>query len=134
MKQTRNTVQRKLVLEAVQASCDHPSADDVYERVRAADPHISRGTVYRNLNLLAAQEVILRLPMPVGPDHFDARTDRHYHFCCRACGRVMDTTLPYREDLNCADAGIPGAVTEWHRLVLVGLCPDCAARAARKPS
>ena len=49
----RNTRQRQLVLEAVQELCDHPTADEIYLRVREQDDHISRGTVYRNLHLLA---------------------------------------------------------------------------------
>lgn len=53
MTQQRNTKQRKLILEVVQAHQDHPSADQIYAEVRKLDPKISRGTVYRNLNLLA---------------------------------------------------------------------------------
>ena len=50
---TRQTVQRSLVLEAVRASNDHPTAIDVFETVRGKHPSISRATVYRNLNVLA---------------------------------------------------------------------------------
>ena len=49
--QYRNTRQRKIVLEAVQEHHDHPSADQIYLEIRAKDPRISRGTVYRNLNI-----------------------------------------------------------------------------------
>ena len=52
MKQQRNTRQRQLVLDAVRARCDHPSADQIYLDVRAVDDRISRGTVYRNLKVL----------------------------------------------------------------------------------
>ena len=48
----RNTRQRQLVLDAVRARCDHPTAEDIYQDVRAIDGKVSRGTVYRNLNLL----------------------------------------------------------------------------------
>ena len=44
--------QRELILETVQRSDDHPTADTIYTRVRAQDPKVSLGTVYRNLNLL----------------------------------------------------------------------------------
>lgn len=50
--QRRNTKQRKLVLDAVRQSYNHPTADEIYNVVRAQDDKISRGTVYRNLNLL----------------------------------------------------------------------------------
>lgn len=51
--QRRNTKQRKLVLDAVRQSYNHPTADEIYDAVREQDDKISRGTVYRNLNLLA---------------------------------------------------------------------------------
>ena len=49
----RNTIQRALTLEAVQKLQSHPTADEVYAAVSAEHPHISRGTVYRNLNQLS---------------------------------------------------------------------------------
>ena len=125
MIQTRNTPQRKLVLEIIQERKTHPTADEVYEIAREREPKISRGTVYRNLNLLAEQGEIRKLPMPTGPDHFDSMAERHYHFQCRCCGRVFDAELPYKDELNETVAALPGFKTEWHRLILVGLCPDC---------
>lgn len=53
--QYRNTRQRKIVLEAVQEHHDHPSADQIYLEIRAKDPRISRGTVYRNLILKSSK-------------------------------------------------------------------------------
>ena len=50
---TRNTIQRALVLEAVQSLHNHPTSADVYEVVRERHPNISRATVYRNLGVLA---------------------------------------------------------------------------------
>ena len=35
MKTRRNSKQRQLVLEAVKARCDHPTADQIYLDVRA---------------------------------------------------------------------------------------------------
>lgn len=53
--QTRNTVQRQIVLQAVLRMHDHPTADTVYAAVAADHPSISKATVYRNLNQLASQ-------------------------------------------------------------------------------
>ena len=57
--QTRNTVQRQIVLQAVRSLHDHPTADSVYAVVAAEHPSISKATVYRNLNQLALQGEIL---------------------------------------------------------------------------
>ena len=61
MAQLRNTQQKKLISELMQDNISHPTADDIYLRARTIDAHISRGTVYRNLNLLAAQGSIRRI-------------------------------------------------------------------------
>ena len=62
--QRRNTKQRKLVLDAVRQSYNHPTADEIYNAVRAQDDKNSRGTVYRNLNLLADAGEILSIKTP----------------------------------------------------------------------
>lgn len=124
-KNIRNTHQRRLVYEIIQANLNHPTADEVYEIAREQDPSISKGTVYRNLNFLSDRGEIKKLPMPFGPDHYDFNLNNHYHFICRKCYKVVDANIGYLEELNNASAQLPGYETEWHRLILVGLCPEC---------
>jgi Fe2+ or Zn2+ uptake regulation protein len=124
-KSLRNTQQRRLVLDIVRDNLNHPTADEVYEYARKSDTTISKGTVYRNLNVLSGLREIKKLPMPLGPDHYDFNMSNHYHFICRRCGKVVDTEFPYLNDLNGVSNYLPGYEIEWHRLVLVGTCPEC---------
>ncbi len=121
----RHSHKRQLVYEVVQQSTDHPIADVIYERARERDASISKGTVYRNLNLLTELGEIRKLMMPLGPDHYDFNLDSHYHFICRSCNKVVDAKIPYDEKFSGVEVGLPGFKTEWHRLILVGLCADC---------
>lgn len=91
--QRRNTRQRKLVLDAVRQSYNHPTADEIYNVVRAQDDKISRGTVYRNLNLLADAGEILSIKTP-GGSRFDRTIEPHAHIICTSCSRVIDVPLP----------------------------------------
>ena len=50
--QTRNTIQRQIVLQAVNQMHNHPTADAIYAVIAAQHPTISKATVYRNLNQL----------------------------------------------------------------------------------
>ncbi|MEG0570201.1 MAG: transcriptional repressor [Oscillospiraceae bacterium] len=125
MKQTRNTPQRELIRGLLKGNFTHPTADEIYELARKESTTISRGTVYRNLNFLTNMGEIAKLSMPVGPDHYDCETQNHYHFLCSNCNRVLDTQIPYYDQLNLQTAHVPGCKTQWHRLILVGLCPDC---------
>ena len=124
MKGQRSTKQRKRVLEAVRSRRDHPSADQIYLSVRAEDPRISRGTVYRNLNLLVEQNELRHVKMP-DADRFDWRAEPHYHLLCTKCGKVCDVAVPYRAELDAVLAEQTGYRIAGHRTVFEGLCPDC---------
>lgn len=97
--QRRNTKQRKLVLDAVRQSYNHPTADEIYNVVRAQDDKISRGTVYRNLNLLADAGEILSIKTP-GGSRFDRTVEPHAHIICTSCSRVIDVPLPFDAQLD----------------------------------
>ncbi|MDD3347872.1 Fur family transcriptional regulator [Oscillibacter sp.] len=124
MKVQRNTRQRQLVLDAVRARRDHPTADQIYLDVRALDEKISRGTVYRNLNVLTALGEVLQVKVPTA-DRFDLRLELHYHLLCTGCGTVCDVALPYHSELDRELAETTGYEIERHRTVFEGLCPDC---------
>jgi Fe2+ or Zn2+ uptake regulation protein len=86
---TRNTNQRLKILEYLRSVHTHPTADIIYEEVRKELPAISKGTVYRNLQLLTEQDRIIRLEINK-EYHFDADCRCHQHFVCRDCGIIMD--------------------------------------------
>ena len=117
--------QRELILETVQRSDDHPTADTIYTRVRAQDPKVSLGTVYRNLNLLADIGEALRIPTPDGGDRFDARTNPHYHFYCKCCKRMIDMDFDHMDKINqLASESFDGQI-ESHTMLFYGICGDC---------
>lgn len=82
--------QRELILDVVRHSDDHPTADTIYARVRAQDPKVSLGTVYRNLNLLCENGRLLKVPIPGASDRFDHTLVDHAHAYCTQCGSVTD--------------------------------------------
>ena len=51
----RNTIQRDLVLEAVNTLKGHVTAEEVYSFIKKEHPNIGKGTVYRNLGILAEE-------------------------------------------------------------------------------
>lgn len=127
MKQQRHTKQRQRVLEAVLSRRDHPSADQIYLDVRQTDEHISRGTVYRNLNLLAEQGEVCQVKVP-GADRYDLRAEIHPHLLCTACGTVRDAPLIYKAALDRQVAAETGYQAVRHQIVFEGLCPACQRR------
>lgn len=121
--------QRNVVLSAVCNSLDHPTADEVYIQVKAENPKISLGTVYRNLNLLSENGTIKRISVPGGSDRFDGTLIPHYHMYCTECGRVCD----YPDDdvlvglKNKIETAI-GFRAENLELLGRGLCKECICK------
>lgn len=85
----KHSRQRDCIKEFLMGRYDHPTADMVYAHVREEFPHISLGTVYRNLSLLAEIGEIQKITCD-GPDRFDGNPEPHYHFTCTHCGAVED--------------------------------------------
>ena len=86
----RMTKQRQAVLDELNAVMDHPTADELFVRLRKKLPRISLATVYRNLELLSEQGLIRTLEMPGMPRRYDGDTYPHYHLRCVSCNRVFD--------------------------------------------
>lgn len=126
---TRNTIQRALVLEAVQSLHDHPTSADVYETVRGKYPNISRATVYRNLGVLASRGEVLRVEVPNGADRYDFRSRPHYHAKCRVCGGVFDIDMPYQDNIVSQVSDAHGFTIENHEIIFDGICAHCAQAA-----
>ncbi|MBS5451784.1 MAG: transcriptional repressor [Coriobacteriia bacterium] len=124
--QRRNTRQRQLVLDAVRTHNDHPTADEIYVDLRADDPRISRGTVYRNLRLLSESGEIRTFKVP-GGDRFDWRVDDHAHVVCLGCGCVCDAPIDYQTELDEHVERQTGFSIDSHHTLFEGLCPNCRA-------
>lgn len=87
---------------------------------------MSPATVYRNVQQLAAAEVISRLERASDVIRYDANPVAHHHFICTACGQVEDVYLEavtYRIDRQRSGRG-PSGVTSCE-VQLRGLCPRC---------
>ena len=123
----RNTKQKTLVLETVREHTDHPTAEDIYLDVRARDPHVSKGTVYRNLKELSRTGEVNHIKVP-GADRYDLRTDFHYHIMCVHCLRVTDVPVGYESALDCEAGKATGYSVYRHRTVFEGVCPECLER------
>lgn len=124
-KSSRSTKQRQVILEETRRTFSHPTADEVYKMVRSRLPRISLGTVYRNLEGLAAQGLIQKVEGGGTQRRFDGNPVPHYHIRCMGCGKVEDIpgeTDPKLDNMvkTLSDYEIWG-----HRLEFIGMCPQC---------
>jgi Fur family ferric uptake transcriptional regulator len=121
----RMTKQRQVILDALKSMPLHPTADEIYDRVRKKLPRISLGTVYRNLETMVAQGIIQRLTMGGGQRRFDHDPRVHHHVRCRACGALADVSISPAASLRDMVEDTNGYEIGEVRLELLGLCPRC---------
>lgn len=133
-RQLRMTRQRRLILEELRRVNDHPSADQIYERVRRHLPRISLGTVYRNLEVLSELGEIQTLELGCSLKRFDGTPHDHYHIRCLHCDRLEDAPVAVVDGMETDLAEKTGFQVFGHKLEFIGICPDCSrSRTAPTP-
>ena len=120
----RNTVQKSTVESVVLSSCDHPTAETIFERVREILPTVSLGTVYRVLGDLVDSGRVRRIAVPGAPDRFDKTTCTHAHFHCSKCGSVMDIATTFGKEMLDALSTNGNLIVEAE-VVFKGICSNC---------
>lgn len=84
------SAQRLAVAGYVLTTEEHPSADQVLERVQARFPMLSRATVYNTLNLFVDKGILRQLVLAEGRVVFDPRLEPHHHFIDDDSGAIED--------------------------------------------
>ena len=84
----RYSKQRELVLRTVEQLCDHPTAEEIFDKAAPECPGLSLGTGFRNLNSLVEAGMVRRVSIPGRADRFDHTLCWHSHLYCTACGGV----------------------------------------------
>jgi len=117
-----------IILEELKKHNDHPSADEIYERVRKRLPRISLGTVYRNLEVLSELGEIQKLELSGSLKRYDGIPTKHYHIRCVQCNRVDDAPIAplNRIENELYDTTVYEII--GHNLEFTGLCPDCTRK------
>ena len=75
----------------MQSTKSHPTADWVYLKAKKIVPHISLGTVYRNLKQLSNNGLIKTI-QDGSVTKYDGNMKAH-HLKCNECGEITDIDL-----------------------------------------
>ena len=126
--QLRMTNQRELILQELQKSRKHLTADELYERVKKVMPRISLATVYRNLETLSEAGLIGKLEISGRQKRFDYDVSDHDHIYCVQCHRV-DNIILDRDTVEApANLSAKGYTITGFRVEVAGLCPACTKK------
>lgn len=126
------TRQRRVLLEELRSLRNHPTADELHQRLRVQLPTISLGTVYRNLDMLCRGGQVRRLETGQGPARYDGELRPHYHLRCEGCGRLEDVDVALVREPGFPGTSPGGFEITGCQVELLGRCPWCR-QAAQVP-
>jgi Fur family peroxide stress response transcriptional regulator len=116
----------EVIWETIKNDTSHPTADQIYAKVREDLPNVSLGTVYRNLQKLVRDGKLQVLPLGRS-QHFDPLTQHHQHFICERCNRVYDVFVEPEQEITPTKLPHEGFTVTSHQLSFYGTCKDCSA-------
>jgi Fe2+ or Zn2+ uptake regulation protein len=123
----RSTRQRYFVYEVILEKRDHPTAEEVFLRVKQKMPDISFATVYNCLGTLVDCDLVRQVNLDRSSSRFCPNMHDHCHFYCDDCGEVVDVDFPVEQEKR---VKLPdGFLVTRFQLSISGLCSDCAAKA-----
>lgn len=118
----RLTQQRLEILEYLRSVTTHPTSEMIYSALKDKLPALSLATVYRNVNYLASEKIILEIKGEDGKMHFDGNNMAHIHFICKECKKIYDIWTKKAPQFTSLDE-----VAEIDRVdcTIYGLCKKC---------
>lgn len=120
--------QREIILEIFH-NLDHPTAEQLYEKVHQNNPTISRSTVYRNLNVLVENKKLKKIKQLDGPDRYDYIDKEHSHIICENCGKIFDFEYNFpKNKLKETIQNQTGVTIHIEGITVYGICEDCKSK------
>jgi Fe2+ or Zn2+ uptake regulation protein len=130
------TPQRMAIVREIALDPTHPTAQELFERLRVTMPTMSFATVYNTLDALSSAGMCVALSLSPGPARFDANMHPHNHAVCDRCGLVRDVPCtsdvePLARDIDTSIGVVPGFSLRTVERIYRGICASCAEE---KPS
>jgi Fe2+ or Zn2+ uptake regulation protein len=133
------TPQRMAIVREIALDPTHPTAQELFERLRAAMPTMSFATVYNTLDALSSAGLCVSLSLSPGAARFDANMRPHNHAVCDRCGLVRDVprhdeSEPGETDVDASFAVVSGFSLRTVERIYRGICASCAEEKASERS
>ena len=90
----RSTPQREVVYGILLSERTHPTADELFTRVKSELPGISLATVYNCLEALVSSGLVKQVNLERGTSRYCPNLHEHAHLHDEVSGQVSDIDLP----------------------------------------
>jgi Fur family peroxide stress response transcriptional regulator len=119
------TPQRIAIYSILTESHNHPTSEDIYNRVKEMFPDISIDTVYRTLTVFSQMGIVDVVEGYGEAKRYDPDLEPHHHFRCKKCNTIVDFHEAGYNNLKA-----PNEIKKKYRVtnikvIIEGLCDKC---------
>ncbi len=118
----RITPQREYIIKLFLEDKTHPTAEDIFNKIKKIFPSVSFSTVYSTLNTLIDIGAARLVKVDTDRAFFDPNTEPHSHFVCENCKKIIDI-----EEIKVDYKGKEGKALHTD-IYVYGICTDCLSK------
>jgi Fur family ferric uptake transcriptional regulator len=124
----RLTPQRMMIVEIIDGSASHISADEIHQKIHKRYPFVNISTIYRTLALLKKLRLISETDLGDGYVRYEVlERGRHHHLICRQCGDSFAFEHELLRPLQVRLLEDYGFAADVDHFAIFGLCERCRA-------
>jgi Fur family peroxide stress response transcriptional regulator len=121
----RLTPQRVELVRLIASSEGHPSAAQLYAKIKTQFPTMSPATVYKTLAMLKEMNQVLEINLREDSHYDGNRPQPHPHLICNKCNKIIDAEVSLDQESLRMLEQTTGYKILRPQISLYGLCPDC---------
>jgi Fe2+ or Zn2+ uptake regulation protein len=133
------TPQRMAIVKELASDETHPTAQEIFERLKPGLPTMSFATVYNTLGALSEARLCAAMSLSPGSGRFDPNMAPHHHVVCDLCGAVRDVPAGPAVSEGGLESGTARAVAQVApgfdvrsvERIFRGVCAACSRVRAR---
>jgi len=119
------TEQRVAIFKELCTTDTHPSAEDIYGRLKNRIPTLSLATVYKTLDAFERHQFVTKTRATGEKARYDANIEPHHHLVCTECGKIQDLSSKNLIEQRPARNQLNGFEVKTCRVDFHGICKDC---------
>ena len=128
----RMTLQRMAILHVLHHSGTHLSPTEIYKKARRDVPGLTEPTVYRTLEFLAKNQVVMPAHVGNGKLVYEIAGRNHHHLICQSCGKSFEVQPEALEPMIRQLEQSSGYRFINSHVTFFGICPKCQKTKSKK--
>ena len=120
------TPQRLMIFKVLENNTSHPSAEEVFKRVKRVYPAVSFTTIDKTLETLRDLGEVKELFIDEDRKHYDPNINTHHHVICSNCKKIHDVFEDFSPHIKLPDSLKKDYTVSGFQISFHGTCKECA--------